>query len=124
MSTARVQALWFVTRTCRGEALVTSLSDRTKIFVESFVESSGCRTRPLKIREYRPRLTCQWYTSGMDVSSESMVLMKQATGYGVENPHARSFLGGEESLVSRLESETTLVRRLTLRSSSNSTGMP
>jgi len=40
---------------------------------KTFLESSRCRTPPLETSVYRPRLTCSWYTLGIDVSSESMV---------------------------------------------------
>ena len=44
---------------------------------------------------------CEWYKSEKHVSSEFMVYIKQKTGYGVETPLLRSFLGGQEPYLSR-----------------------
>jgi len=51
---------------------------------KTFLESSRCRTPPLETSVYRPRLTCSWYTLGIDVSSESTVQLKQKTGNRVK----------------------------------------
>jgi len=49
----------------------------------SFVQSSGCQSRPPETSAYRPRLSCWWYKSEMDASSESMVQIKHKMGTNV-----------------------------------------
>ena len=77
-----------------------SCTSRTK----SFIESIGCRTRPLErvgidsglliIIRNRPWFTFYWYKSEMRVRSELMVQINQRGGTGVETPPPRRFVGG------------------------------
>ena len=60
---------------------------------KSFLESSGCRTRPLKTRGYQPRLT-QMGENHKVLQFQLMVQIKQKGVWGVENLLPRSFLGG------------------------------
>jgi len=66
--------------------------NRTK----SFLESSGCRTRPLKPADINPS-SLKWVKIRKKFSSELMVQIKQKSVYGVENPRPNSFLGGLKS---------------------------
>jgi len=66
------------------------------ICTTGFLESSGCRTRPLKTGGYQPRLTRNGYKWEMPASSELMVQIIWKKGvYGVENPLPRIFFDGE-----------------------------
>ena len=81
-------------RQCKGLRSKPSLPQvsQDSVCTTTFLESSGYRTRPLKISGYRPRLT-QIGENPKQLSSEFRVQIKQESVYGVDNPHPRRFLG-------------------------------
>jgi len=82
-----------------SEKMICSIFKITKFLLKahnctkSFLESSGCRTRPLKPADINPS-SLKWVNIRKKFSLELMVQIKHKSVYGVETPHPNSFLGG------------------------------
>jgi len=73
--------------------LYSCFSDIVRLRTKRLLESSGCRTRPLKPSDINLG-SLKWVKIKMHVSSELMVQIRTNRAYGVETPFSNSFLGG------------------------------
>jgi len=86
--------LWVSKDNVKALSSKASLSQVSQhnVCTNTFLESSGYRTRPLKISGYQPRRT-QIGENLKQLSPKFRVQIKQKSVYGVDNPHPRRFLG-------------------------------